>query len=418
MSKVSIVNFNAPELHQLGVYLAETGQLESCIRPYLDKGRWWERALAGAPVVGKHYRSTFGRRALNSSAFNRLAVERGVIADWLAAAVSRAKWISPARRSARTERLHECIRAAISESAPRHLDRSDAVVAYPGFALPAFAWAERHAARRLLNYPIAHHRYHLALRNDEAERVPEFAETWPELKGFTSDYMAELDAEILAADAVVVGSAYCARTFADSGADTRKLEVVPYGVDLGVFTPKPAPVCGTGLRAIFVGQLSQRKGLSYLLESFKGVAGADVELTLVGNTVGSMDPLRRYSNLFKHVPHLTRPQLALEYQAHDVFVFPTLLEGMPLVVAEAMACGLPVIATANGPDELVRDGVDGFIVPARNPDAIAEKLELLRANPELRQQMGASAAVRAREFTWAAYCRKFQQLLDRGRHDT
>jgi glycosyltransferase involved in cell wall biosynthesis len=79
-----------------------------------------------------------------------------------------------------------------------------------------------------------------------------------------------------------------------------------------------------------------------------------------------------------------------------------------------MACGLPIITTANGPDELVRDGVDGFIVPQRDPAAIAEKLELLRADPELRRRMGASAALRAHEFTWAVYCRRFQGLLDKG----
>ena len=414
MSKVSIVNFNAPELHQLGVYLAETGQLESCIRPYLNKGRWWEKALEHSPVIGKHYRSTFGRRSLNSEAFNRLAVERGVLADWLAAAVSRTKWISPARRSALTEALHERIRTAISESGARYMGGSDTVVAYPGFALPAFAWAKQNNARRILNYPIAHHRYHLALRNEEAELVPDFAPTWPELKHFTSEYMAALDAEILAADAIAVGSSYCAKTFAASDVDAEKLAVVPYGVDLEIFSENLLREEGTGLRAIFVGQFSQRKGLSYLFDAYEKFSGAGTALTLVGNKVGSAEPLVRYSHLFRHVPHMTRPQLAREYQSHDVFVFPTLLEGMPLVVAEAMACGLPVIATANGPDELVRDGVDGFIVPMRDSGAITEKLELLRANPELRRQMGASAAARAREFTWSVFCQRFQRLLDGG----
>jgi glycosyltransferase involved in cell wall biosynthesis len=334
------------------------------------------------------------------------------MADWLAAAVSRAKWISPARRAALTDSLHERIRSHISRAAPSHLVRSKAVVAYPGFALPAFAWAERNGARRVLNYPIAHHRYHLALRNEEAERVPAFACTWPELKHFTLDYMAELDAEIFAADSVVVGSNYCAKTFGASAVDVNKLAVVPYGVDLTIFSENAVQENGTGLRVIFVGQLSQRKGLSYLLDAYAKFAGTGTALTLVGNEVGSVEPLAPYSQLFRHVPHLTRPQLADEYQSHDVFVFPTLLEGMGLVVAEAMACGLPVITTANGPDELVRDGVDGFIVPMRDSDAITEKLELLRANPALRRQMGASAAARAREFTWAVYCQRFQKLLD------
>jgi glycosyltransferase involved in cell wall biosynthesis len=412
LRQVSIVNFNAPELHQLGVYLAETGQLASCIRPYLNKGRWWERALERSPIIGPYYRSTFGRRALNSTAFNRLAVERGVLADWLAAAVVRSSWMSATRRSVVTDWLYARMRSSISEASVSYLGRSAVVVAYAGFAAPAFRWAERHAARRILNYPIAHHRYHLALRHEEAERVPSFASTWPELVGFTPQYMAELDAEIEAADAVVVGSAYCASTFTACAVKAEKLKRVPYGVDLGVFAPEPNAEVREDFRAIYVGQLSQRKGLSYLLEAYRQFAGRGTKLTLVGNPVGSMAPLKPYASLFRHLPHLPRPALAAEYCRHDVFVFPTLLEGMPLVVAEAMACGLPVITTANGPDELVRDGIDGFIVPQRDPSAIVEKLELLRADADLRRRMGENAARRAREFTWAAYCQRFQHLLD------
>lgn len=414
LSRVSIVNFNAPELHQLGVYLAESGQLETCVRPYLNKGRWWERALERSPVIGKHYRSTFGRRALNSAAFNRLAVERGVLADWLAAAVVRAKWISPARRSALTDALYERMRHAISEASVRQMQHAEAVVAYSGFAAPAFEWARQHGVRRMLNYPIAHHRYHLALRNEEAERVPAFASTWPELVGFTPSFMAELDEEIRCSDDVVVGSGFCARTFTASGVESEKLKVIPYGVDLGIFAPSSSTARQADFGVIYAGQFSQRKGMSYLLESYRRFAGPGTALTLVGSAMGSMAPLAPYASLFRHVPHLTRPALAAEYCRHDVFVFPTLLEGMGLVVAEAMACGLPVITTANGPDELVRDGVDGFIVPQRDPAAIAEKLELLRTNPELRKQMGESAALRAREFTWNVYCARFQQLLNRG----
>ena len=414
MSKVGIVNFNAPELHQLGVYLAETGQLESCIRPYLNKGRWWEKALERSPVIGKHYRSTFGRRALNSEAFNRLAVERGVMADWLAAAVSRAKWISPARRSALTDSLHESMRRSISAASVGNLGSPSTVVAYSGFAAPVFDWAERNSARRVLNYPIAHHRYHLALRNEEAELVPAFASTWPELLGFTPQYMAELDAEINAADSVVVGSGFCARTFTECGVDDAKIQVIPYGVDLGIFAPSKDDERQAEFGVIYAGQFSQRKGMSYLLDGYGRFAGPGTALTMVGKPMGSVAPLVPYASLFRHVPHLTRPALAAEYCRHDVFVFPTLLEGMGLVVAEAMACGLPVITTANGPDELVRDGLDGFIVPQRDAAAIAEKLELLRGNPELRRKMGASAALRAREFTWAVYCQRFQALLDGG----
>ena len=164
--------------------------------------------------------------------------------------------------------------------------------------------------------------------------------------------------------------------------------------------------------AIFAGQLSLRKGLSYLLEGYSRMAGTGTRLTVVGTPMGSMNPFIPYRSLFRHVPNLPRPELAREYCSHDVFVFPTLLEGMGLVVAEAMACGLPVITTANGPDELVRDGVDGFIVPECDADAIAARLELLRSDSALRRHMGESAALRAREFTWQQYFMRFQRFLD------
>jgi glycosyltransferase involved in cell wall biosynthesis len=213
---------------------------------------------------------------------------------------------------------------------------------------------------------------------------------------------------------VVVGYGFCARTFVECGVNAAKVHVIPYGVDLGIFAPSQVDARQAEFGVIYAGQFSQRKGVSYLLEGYRRFAGTGTTLTLVGKPMGSMAPLEPFASWFRHVPHLTRQDLAAEYCRHDVFVFPTVLEGMGLVVAEAMACGLPVITTANGPDELVRDGIDGFIVPQRDPNAIAEKLELLRADPELRRKMGASAARRAHEFTWSVYCQHFQSLLDTG----
>jgi glycosyltransferase involved in cell wall biosynthesis len=158
-----------------------------------------------------------------------------------------------------------------------------------------------------------------------------------------------------------------------------------------------------GFHAVFAGQLTQRKGLSYLLRGYRRFRRPDTTLTLVGGIVGDAAPLQPFAEDFEHVPHQTRPALAERYRRADVFVFPTLVEGMPLVVLEAMACGLPVIVTANGPAGIVRDGVDGFIIPERSDEAVSEKLEVLYRDRERCAAMGRAAAQRAREFTWAAY---------------
>ena len=107
----------------------------------------------------------------------------------------------------------------------------------------------------------------------------------------------------------------------------------------------------------------------------------------------------------------TRPALAQRYRESHVFVLPTLVEGMPLVVLEAMACGLPVITTACGPAGIVRDGIDGFIIPERSDEAVCEKLELLYRDRERCQAMGRNAARRAQAFSWQAYAEGVMRCL-------
>jgi len=264
-----------------------------------------------------------------------------------------------------------------------------------------------------VNYPIAHHRFHRAVQREEHERDPEFAETWPTLDDWPADYEEQIDREIQVADRILVGSSYARDSFIREGINSTKLVVAPYGVDLDIFTPGPprVPDPARAFNAIFVGQLSQRKGLSYLLKAYRQFRKPDSRLTLVGNAVGASAPLRRYADLYRQVPHQTRPALAAMYREADVFVFPTLLEGMGLVVLEAMACGLPVITTANGPGDIVRDGVDGFVVPPRDADAICDRLERLYRDPDLRAEMGRNASARAREFDWAAYARRALEAI-------
>ena len=406
-----VVNFNSPELHHLARALAHEGALASYVRPYVNKGRPWERAIAALPMAGRAWSGTFGRRTLGDPCLAALADEAGVVPDLLAAACARAPWLHPATRHRWASVLQQSVRRSVAGAACAHVANSELVVGYEGFALPAFEAADALGARsKVLNYPVAHHRHRRRVRLEENEREPTFASTWPDFDDWPDGHEQRLDQEIATADAVLVGSSYAAQTFVGEGIDPERMRVVPYGVDHATFTPA-ADEAPPVFQVIFAGQLTQRKGLAYLLRGYRRFARAGTRLTLVGSIVGSDRALLPFAELFEHVPHQTRPALAARYRSAQVFVLPTLIEGMPLVVLEAMACGLPVIVTANGPSDIVRDGIDGFIVPERDEEAIAERLEQLYRHPELRHEMGRQAALRARDFSWDAYAERALSVL-------
>ena len=166
------------------------------------------------------------------------------------------------------------------------------------------------------------------------------------------------------------------------------------------------------LRVLFVGILSQRKGLSYLLDAAASL-GPHVELTLLGTKPTADCPaLDAAVRAHRWIPTLPHAEVLAEMERQDVLVFPSLFEGFGLVILEAMSRGLPVITTAHtaGPD-LIADGQDGFLVPVRSAAAIAEKLEILCREPALLAAMREAARAKAAARTWENYRRLLVQQV-------
>jgi glycosyltransferase involved in cell wall biosynthesis len=163
-------------------------------------------------------------------------------------------------------------------------------------------------------------------------------------------------------------------------------------------------------RILFVGQLSQRKGIKYLLEAVKQLRIPQLELTLVGGIVGSGKGLIAYRDDFQHVDNVPHYEVHHYFQRADVFVYPSLHEGSAIAIYEALASGLPVITTPNS-GSVVRDGVDGFVVPIRDVDALTEKILALWENDEMRKEMGRNARSHSERFTWETYRRGLAALV-------
>ena len=290
-------------------------------------------------------------------------------------------------------------------AASRALRAGATVIGQYGGCLETFKRARVLAGRTILDYPIARVEYGQEILREETRLRPDFADSMHGAE-VPERHLVRISREVQLADAIIVGSQFAARSFEGVVAPGR-VHVVPYGVDVAAFRPSEDDTSTGPLHVLFAGTLTQRKGIAYLLDAMRLLDPTRFDLTLVGPVLGSGAGLRPYEGLFRH-RNSVRPQDMPEvYRAADVLVLPSLLEGSALVVLEAMASGLPVIVTENAGADAVRDGVEGFVVPVRSPEAIAARLEDL-ASPGLRRRMGAAARFRSLEFTWQAFHRSFR----------
>lgn len=211
-------------------------------------------------------------------------------------------------------------------------------------------------------------------------------------------------------DRVLVPSTYCWDTCLALGCDPAKLRLVPYGIDEHWFDLETRPEPG---RLLFVGQVGLRKGSHVLAAACRELRRRGCRFTcrVAGPPISRLDlPLYAGPTYLGQVP---RSQVQEEFRRADLFVLPTLADSFGLVHLEAMACGVPVITTPHC-GSVVRDGVEGFLVPIRDPLALADRLQQLLEDRPLRERMGRAARARAAAFTWAHYGRRLSEALDLG----
>src|SRR4029077_16221490 len=180
---------------------------------------------------------------------------------------------------------------------------------------------------------------------------------------------------------VVVASTFTKSTLAQAP-HQRPVTVIPDGAPPAA--TNEIAKGGPKLHTLFTGSLGQRKGLSYVLHAVELIGERNCELTLLGGKAAEgCRPLDQAVRDHRWLPSLSHKRVLLEMRQHDVLIFPSLFEGFGLAITEAMSQRIPVITAAHpaGPD-IIDDGVDGFIVPIRSGEAIAEKLELLARDRE------------------------------------
>jgi glycosyltransferase involved in cell wall biosynthesis len=211
---------------------------------------------------------------------------------------------------------------------------------------------------------------------------------------------------------VVVGSGFARDTLLQNGVPAAKVRVNPYGVDWTRFARTERAATGDGkLRFLFVGSLLGRKGVPYLLEAWRRLGPVAAELWLAGSGAvdNNIDRELPGLRLLGRVPHSDIPAL---FAAADVFVLPSLFEGFSLTILEAVASGLPIIATPNtGAAEALRNPALGRLIPPGSVDELEAALRYYLANPPDHAAIRRLAAPLADIFSWEAYGDRWAALL-------
>lgn len=191
------------------------------------------------------------------------------------------------------------------------------------------------------------------------------------------------------------------------GIPTDQISLMINGVDSGQFTPSPGS--GTGRRVLFVAGWLDAKGSYTLPRLWQRVIDRhpDARLTMLGTGAGEADVLRDFDEALhatiRVIPRLTEVDaVAKQFQQHDIFLMPSLNEGSPLALLEAMAAALPAVAgRAGGIPEIVEHGVNGLLFDPLNPERGAEELIRLLDDEDLRRTIAKNARERAEELNWS-----------------
>jgi len=188
------------------------------------------------------------------------------------------------------------------------------------------------------------------------------------------------------------------------GIPESKIELIHHGqgVDTNYF--KPSNRKEEKFMVLFLGHKSLIKGVPYLLEAWKRLNLKDAKLIVAGYQDKKLIEIYRRRTQFE-VPGIVDP--LKYYQKAHVYILPSLGDPFPRTVLEAMSCGLPVIISDMvGAKDIIEDGKEGFIIPARNINAIIDKIRYFYDNPDEIKRMGRNARRKAQEYTWEKFAQE------------
>lgn len=212
-------------------------------------------------------------------------------------------------------------------------------------------------------------------------------------------------------------SYFVARSLTYSGVKEAQIKICPYGVDTSQFRQKSYPTMeelrSRPIRFIYVGGAKELKGISYLLQAIQSLPPSLAQLTVVGNVERGRKEFQPYLDCVTFTGQVFHNEIPQLLAAADVFVFPSLGEGLSLSVLEAASCGLPLIVSENsGANDLMSGEQQGFVIPVQSVSALTDAMRWFVDHREQIEPMGRRAREMALQATWDRYYEYVNRAFD------
>lgn len=284
----------------------------------------------------------------------------------------------------------------------RNIPSCDVFVGLSGSALQTGRKVKAAGAKYVCDRGSSH------IRTQDQLLAEEYALWGEPYQGIDPRVIEREEAEYQEADIITAPSIFSLRSFIEQGVHSSKIKHLPYGVNLQHFYKVAEPE-SNALHILFAGGMHLRKGIPYLLKAFQQLQYPNKTLSFAGMVSDSLIAKMKAEKLWDHniklLGHLQLPQLREQMSRSHVLVLPSIEDGFGMVIAQAMACGCPVIATTNtGAEDIITDAKEGFIIPIRDADTLAQKLQMLADNRAEHKRMSEASLLRVNEIGgWGDY---------------
>jgi len=300
-------------------------------------------------------------------------------------------------------------------------DNPNLVISQHTLGFRIFEETRKRGIVSVLNYSIAHQLWANRILTSESENNP----GWSDLRSpsFLDRYFSEIYLkEIELSDKILVGSNFVYRTFVESGVDPSKVIISNYGASVNEFgitkdssyLQRVERKATAPINIVFVGQVVQRKGISYLVEAFNSATlPKNSKLWIIGPITSRR--LKRKLSLYQDIVllgKLSKAEIWLRVKKSDIFILPSLVEGFALSAIEAMSLAIPVVISTNtGVADIIESGIDGYVVNAQDTASILDVINFAVLNPRAVSQVGFLGYEKSKQFDWTNYENRTYEIL-------